>query len=202
MQKNHFKHERTFVMVKPDGVQRSLVGEIVNRFEKAGLKLVALKMLVPDSETAKEHYDMHPEWRKSVGEKIIKGYEKQGKEPPSKDPEEAGGVVLERLTKYISSGPVVAMVLEGAHAVELVRKLVGDTEPLSSDVGTIRGDYVMDSYKMADSDERSVRNIIHASGSTEEAEKEISHWFKENELINYRNIQEKILYEDMDDLLE
>jgi nucleoside-diphosphate kinase len=95
------------------------------------------------------------------------------------------------------------MVWEGAHVVEIVRKITGGTEPRSSDVGTIRGDYVLDSYTMADIDDRSVRNLVHASGSNEEAVKEINHWFKPSELIDYKLIQEKILYDvNLDGILE
>ena len=103
----------------------------------------------------------------------------------------------------MTSGPVVFMVWKGAHAVPLVRKIVGDTEPLTSDVGTIRGDFVLDSYQMSDTDGRAVRNLIHASGSAEEANNEIKHWFKKDELINYRLVQEQILYDvNLDGILE
>ena len=103
----------------------------------------------------------------------------------------------------MTSGPILAMVWEGAHAVKVTRKLVGSTEPLTSDVGTIRGDYVLDSYAMADEDGRSVRNLIHASGNMEEAESEINHWFKPEEVINYRLVQEEILYDvNLDGILE
>ncbi len=103
----------------------------------------------------------------------------------------------------MSAGPVVAMAWEGAHAVKIVRKMVGGTEPLTSDVGTIRGDYVLDSYQMADTDGRSVRNLIHASSSIEDAEKEIDLWFSPKEIVNYRLIQEKILYDiNLDGILE
>ena len=103
----------------------------------------------------------------------------------------------------MTSGPVVAMVWEGAHAVKIVRKIVGGTEPLTSDVGTIRGDYVLDSYAMSDQDGRSVRNVVHASGSPKEAEDEIAHWFKQEELVNYRLVQEEVLYDvNLDGILE
>ena len=111
------------------------------------------------------------------------------------DPMKIADIVLGKLRKYMTSGPVIAFVVEGAHAVAIVRKIIGSTEPLSSDVGTIRGDFVLDSYQMSDIDNRSVRNLIHASGSTSEAEQEIAHWFKKDEVIDYRHIQEKILYD-------
>lgn len=199
----HFKFERTLVLVKPDGVQRSLVGEVIKRYERMGLKLVALKMVLATQEQAETHYTLDKGWKEAVGKKNIESYSKKGIEPPTKDPVEMGNMVLEKLKKFMSSGPVVAMVWQGAHAVEIVRKVTGGTEPLTSDVGTIRGDFVMDSYQMADSDKRAVRNIVHASGSVEEAEKEIDHWFREDDIINYKLSQEQILYDvDWDGLLE
>ncbi len=201
--KQHYKHERTLVLIKPDGIQRSLIGEIISRFERIGLKLVGLKMLIPTAEHIEAHYTLDPEWRRLTGEKTIAGYEKKGLEPPSHDPIEISGVILNNLKKYMTSGPVVAMVWQGAHAVQIVRKVVGGTEPLTSDVGTIRGDYVLDSYQMADEDGRAVRNLMHASGSIKEAEAEIKHWFKDEELFDYRLIAEQILYDvNLDGILE
>jgi nucleoside-diphosphate kinase len=199
----HFKEERTLVIIKPDGVQRSLIGEITKRFERVGLKLAGLKMAVPQPDLVEDHYLLDPNWKRIVGEKAIESYEADGETPPSDDPEELGEKVLTGLKSYMSSGPVVVMVWKGAHAVKLVRKLVGSTEPLSSDVGTIRGDFVLDSYKMSDTDGRSVRNLIHASGSVEEAEQEINLWLSEDEIINYELVQEKILYDvNLDGILE
>lgn len=195
--------EKTLVIIKPDGVQRSLIGEIIKRFERIGLKLVALKMLIPSQELIEKHYTIDPEWLRKVGEKSIQSYQEKGIEPPSRDPEVIGKQVLGNLKRYMTSGPVVAMVWQGLHAVKIVRKLVGGTEPLSSDVGTIRGDFVLDSYQMADSSARAVRNLVHASGSLEEAEKEIALWFSPQEILSYRLIQEQILYDvNLDGILE
>ena len=191
----HPKTERTLVIVKPDGIQRALIGEIMRRYERLGLKLVALKMLVPTEQMIEEHYLLDPEWKKNVGEKSIESYKKKGETPPSLDPIEVGDMVVERLKKYMTSGPVIAMVWEGAHAVELVRKVTGGTEPRSAGVGTIRGDFVPDSYQMADTDDRAIRNLIHASGAVGEAEKEIPHWFSAAELMNYRVPHEATLYD-------
>jgi nucleoside-diphosphate kinase len=191
----HPKTERTLVIVKPDGIQRALIGEILRRYERLGLKLVALKMLVPTEKMIEEHYLLDPEWKKNVGQKAIDSYVKKGETPPSSDPLEVGGMVVERLKKYMTSGPVIAMVWEGAHAVELVRKVTGGTEPRSAGVGTIRGDFVPDSYIMADTDDRAIRNLIHASGSVAEAQMEIPHWFSKAELISYRVPHEAILYD-------
>jgi len=200
---NGMKSEKTFVIIKPDGVQRTLIGEIIGRFERVGLKLVALKMIVPTVELVEKHYTLDKEWLKKVGEKAIKGYESKGLVPPTRDALKAGNKVLEHLKTYITSGPTVAMIWQGAHAVGIVRKIVGGTEPLTSDVGTIRGDFVLDSYQYSDTEGRAVRNIVHASGSIEEAKDEINLWFKEEEIINYRLIQEAILYDvNLDGILE
>jgi nucleoside-diphosphate kinase len=199
----HPKKERTLVLIKPDGVQRGLIGEIIKRFERVGLKLVGIKMLVPAPEHVEAHYTLDPNWRRITGEKTIESYKKKGQTPPSEDPLEITAKILGHLKTYMSSGPAIAMVWEGAHAVKIVRKLVGGTEPLTSDVGTIRGDYVLDSYQMSDADGRSVRNLVHASGSTDEAAAEIAHWFSKDEVIDYRAIEEEILYDvNLDGILE
>jgi nucleoside-diphosphate kinase len=199
----HPKKERTFVAVKPDGVQRSLIGEIISRFERVGLKLVGIKMMVVDKDHVEKHYTLDPEWRRITGEKTIASYKAKGLTPWTEDPFEVTDRVLKNLTDFMTSGPVVAMVWEGAHAVKLVRKLVGGTEPLTSDVGTIRGDFVLDSYAMSDADQRAVRNVIHASGSVEDSVKEIDLWFNKNEIVNYKLVQEAILYDvNIDGILE
>lgn len=197
------KNEKTFVIIKPDGVQRSLIGEVIGRFERVGLKLVAMKMVLPTEEMAKKHYTIDPEWVRKTGERSISNYQKKGINPPSDDPMKVGGKVLENLVRYITSGPVVAMAWQGAHAVPIVRKLVGGTEPLTSDVGTIRGDFVLDSYQMSDKDMRAVRNVIHASGTPDEAKGEIALWFSDNDIIEYNHIQESMLYDvNLDGILE
>ena len=148
--------EKTLVLVKPDGVQRSLVGEIIRRFERAGLKIVAIKMVRMARDFSEKHYDAH----------VDKDF-------------------YPRLEKFMVSGPVVAMVLEGLHAVEIVRKLVGATEPSKAAPGTIRGDYAMHSYEYTQSKGMAVRNLVHASGDTEDAKKEVALWFKKEELHPY-----------------
>ncbi|NQV87982.1 MAG: nucleoside-diphosphate kinase [Parcubacteria group bacterium] len=200
---NHPKTERTLVVIKPDGIQRSLIGEIIKRYERTGLKLVGVKMFVPSADLVEEHYTLDPEWRRITGEKAIKGYLDKGLTPPTTDPFEVTEKVLKNLIKYLTSGPVIAMVWQGAHVVKIVRKITGGTEPLTSDVGTIRGDFVLDSYQMSDNDTRAVRNLVHASGSPKEAEDEIKHWFSKNELTDYNLVQDKILYDvNLDGLLE
>ena len=199
----HPKTERTLVVIKPDGIQRSLIGEIIKRYERLGLKLIGIKMLVPTVEMIEKHYTLDPEWRRITGEKRIKAAKDKGEVLETEDPHEITAVILEHLKKYMTSGPVVAMVWQGAHAVEIVRKMTGGTEPRSTDIGTIRGDFVLDSYAMSDSDGRAIRNLIHASGSVKEAQDEIKHWFKDGELLDYRLVQEQILYDvNLDGILE
>lgn len=194
---SHLSEERTLVIVKPDGVQRSLVGEIIKRYERIGLKLMAIKMLVPTEEYATKHYYEvgGDEWIEEVGRKAAAAYEKKGMQSPYKTYKDNGWAVLKANAKYLSAGPVIAMIWKGAGAVELVRKITGATSPLHADVGTIRGDFTLDSYALADADGRSVRNLIHASGTPEEAEQEIPIWFNEDEILNYTHIQDKILYD-------
>ncbi len=195
--------ERTLVMIKPDGVQRSLIGEVIKRYEQVGLKLVGMKIVVPTAQRVEDHYMVNPDFKTNVGTKTIESYKKKGETPPTENPEEQGEFVLDGLKKYMVSGPVVVMCWEGVHAIEVIRKITGGTEPRTSDVGTIRGDYVLDSYQLADTDKRAVRNLIHASGDATEAEKEIALWFAADELVDYRLVQEQILYDvNLDGILE
>lgn len=201
----HLSKERTLVVIKPDGVQRTLIGEIIKRYERTGLKMVGMKMLVPTEEMATRHYYEvgGDEWINEVGKKASAAYEKKGQKSPYASFEENGKAILKANAKYLSAGPVVAMVWQGAGAVELVRKITGATAPLLADVGTIRGDFTLDSYSLADVDQRSIRNLIHASGTPDEATQEIKIWFSEKELLEYRLIQEEILYDvNLDGILE
>lgn len=199
----HFKDEKTLVVIKPDGVQRSLIGEIIGRYERAGLKLVGIKMFVPTEDFVEKHYTFDPEWMRKAGEKSVGSYKNKGLTPPFENPVDMGRFILNSLKKYMTSGPLVAMVWQGAHSVGVIRKLTGSTEPFSSDVGTIRGDYMVDSYEMSGTDGRSIRNLVHATGTVEEAEQEIKHWFSEDELTKYRLVQEQIMYDvNLDGILE
>lgn len=191
----HPKEERTLVVIKPDGVQRSLMGEIIKRYEQSGLKLVGMKMMVPTEELIDKHYLLDPEWRVKTGLKTIESYKKKGKTPPSEDPLKITEIILRNLKKYMTKGPVVAMVWQGMHAAGIVKKITGGTEPLTSDMGTIRGDYTIDSYEVSDVDDRAVRNLVHCSGNAKEAEQEVDLWFRPEELIEYRLINEAMLYD-------
>jgi nucleoside-diphosphate kinase len=198
----HPKTERSFVIIKPDGVQRSLVGEIIKRFERSGLKLKALKMTVADSDRIWKHYDKDDAWFIKKGTNIAADRAAAGLSA-EKEPIEYGKDIIRALEKYMTASPVIMMVWEGNSAVAVVTKLVGQTEPATSDVGTIRGDFTTDSYNIAAIDDRAVRNLIHCSDSPENAETEIALWFAPEEVISYRLVQEAILYDvNLDGIME
>lgn len=160
--------ERTLILFKPDAVQRGVVGEILTRFERVGLKIVGTKMISPD----KAHYHKHYE---EIGQVITRRGEK----------------VFNNVLSNMTEGPVIAMVLEGIEAVDLVRKLVGSTEPKSATPGTIRGDFSHMSYGYGDEQDKGIPNLIHASGDKDDAKKEIPHWFSDDELYDYSVLHEK-----------
>lgn len=157
--------EKTLVLLKPDAVQRGLIGEIINRFEKAGLKIIGMKMNQVDNEFAAKHYfDVE---------------QRNGKK------------IFDNNVKFLTEGPIIAMCLEGVHAINIVRKMVGPTEPKSALPGTIRGDYAHVSYDYANSKDIVAKNLIHASASKEDAKKEVGLWFSKGELHNYKTVHEK-----------
>jgi nucleoside-diphosphate kinase len=198
----HPKKERTFVIIKPDGVQRNMMGEIISRIERTGLKFTAMRFLVPTENQCWTHYNKDDVWFESKGAKILKQRE-DNKLPIEKSALEYGKDIIGQLVNFMTSGPVLACVIEGNQAVGIVTKLVGGTEPLTSDVGTIRGDLTLDSYDLAGLDGRAVRNLIHCSDKPQEAEREIKIWFSEKEIIQYRSIQDQILYDvNLDGILE
>jgi len=199
---NHPKKERSFVIVKPDGVQRSLVGEIIKRFERTGLKIVGLKMCILDKDKIWKHYDKDDAWFLKKGNNIVANRQNAGL-PVDREPIEYGKDIIRQLEKFMTSGPVVCLVIEGNKAVDIVKKIVGETEPSTSDVGTIRGDLTVDSYAISTVDDRAVRNLIHCSDEVVNANKEIALWFEDNELLNYRHISEAILYDvNLDGIME
>lgn len=190
----HPKKERTLVIIKPDGIQRALIGEIIRRFERTGLKFTAFKFLIAREDQCWEHYKKDDKWFQEKGERIAKERKEKGL-PIEKEIIDYGKGIIDLLVKFVTSGPVLAFVIEGNQAVGIVKKLVGGTEPLTSDVGTIRGDLTVDSYALTSVDDRAVRNLIHCSDNVDDAEREIKIWFTENEIIGYRQIQEQILYD-------
>ncbi len=160
--------QRTLILFKPDSVQRGIVGEILTRFERVGLKIIGTKMIFP----SKDHYHKHYE---GIGKMVTRRGEK----------------AFDMALEFMTQGPVIAMVFEGVEAVELARKLVGGTEPKTALPGTIRGDYSHMSFGYADEHNVGIPNLIHASGSIEEAEQEISHWFSDFEIYDYTSPREK-----------
>ncbi|MGC1177432.1 MAG: nucleoside-diphosphate kinase [Candidatus Saccharimonadales bacterium] len=160
--------EQTLIIFKPDAVQRGIVGELITRFERAGFKIIAIKMLAPDYDHYAEHYEGIGTLKTRKGEEIF-----------------------ESTLAGMQDGPVIALVLEGVAAVETVRKMIGETEPRSALPGTIRGDYAHMSYGQATATGKGIPNIIHASADLAEAKKEIAHWFSKDELQTYQAVHEK-----------
>ncbi len=191
---NHPREEKTFLIIKPDGVKRGLIGEILKRIERADLKIVALRMFQPTREQIDNHYPKNKEWIERLGEKTKKTYEKYGydliKEMGTDDSMKIGQEVRQWLVDYMCSAPLVKMVIQGSHAVDLVRKMAGNTMPALAEMGTIRGDFSADSAAAANRDKRAVQNIVHASETPEEAEHEIKHWFKNDEICSYKRVEE------------
>lgn len=201
-QPSHPKKERTLILLKPDSVHRSLIGEIINRFERTGLKIIGLKMLVATSEQCWKHYNKDDAWFISKGQRTIDGRKDLGM-PIEKEAIEYGKDIIRSLEKYITAGPIVAIVIEGNSSVNIVKKLVGGTEPASSPAGTIRGDYAVDSYSICDLDSRAARNLVHCTDNPKESDYEIPIWFNESELLNYRLAQDEMLYDiNLDGILE
>jgi nucleoside-diphosphate kinase len=188
------QNQRTFVFIKPDAVQRSLVGTFIQKFEQAGLKVVASKFMIPEEAKLWTHYNKDDAWYTKKGESMIVNLQEKGL-TADKPAIEYGKDIVRALIEFMTSGPVMAMVLEGNEAVDVVVKLVGSTEPKNSDVGTIRGDYTSDSYKIANLDNRAVRNLIHCSDTPENAQTEINIWFQEKEIVKYNNVNDIILYD-------
>ena len=185
--------ERTLVLVKPDGVIRALTGRIIARFEDAGLKPVAIKMVKPSRELAGRHYIDDPKWLEETGAKAIAAYKEKGVEVKD-TPVQAAMRIRGYLMDFISSGPVVAMALEGNDAIAVTRKITGATEPKRADPSTIRGYFSTDSYGMADSKNRPLKNLVHASEDKATADREISIWFTAEELVDYKSAAEAALY--------
>lgn len=190
--------ERTLVLVKPDGVKRGLVGKVLTRFEQAGLKIVGLKIVKVSREFAENHYPNTAEWIRGMGEKTLQTYRDQGKdaldELGTDDPMEIGNMIKGWNVDYLTSAPVVAVALEGAHAIAVVRKMCGFTLPAFAEPGTIRGDFSVASPIVANELKRAVRNLVHASSDAQEAEYEINYWFSEEELCAYKSAAEEVMF--------
>ncbi len=186
----HLKEEQTFVLVKPDGVRKGLIGEIIKRFEQRDLKIVALELFQPTKEQINDHYPKDTAWITRLGEKSLSTYAQYSIDPEpllgTKDAHEIGVQVRKWLVDYMLSAPLVRIVVQGLHAVDMVRKIAGPTLPYKADMGTIRGDFSNDSPALANSEKRAVMNMIHASETPEEAKHEIKHWFGTSKTFNYK----------------
>jgi nucleoside-diphosphate kinase len=192
------RHERTLILIKPDGIHRALTGTILARLERAGLKLVALRMLQAERATLERHYPSSEDFVRTIGGKTKEAFETYGWDVRARmgtdDPVEIGRRVRGWLIDFMQSAPIVAAVFEGVHAVSVTRKLVGATLPVSAAPGTIRGDFAVDAPTVANEAQRPVRNLIHASGTVEEAEHEVSLWFGPGDLHLYARADETAMF--------
>ncbi|MFA6397384.1 MAG: nucleoside-diphosphate kinase [Candidatus Paceibacterota bacterium] len=184
------KEEKTYVMVKPDGVKKGLIGEVIKRFEQRDLKIVALEMYQASRDQVDNHYPKKEEWITRLGNKTLSTYEKYGLDAMADfgtiEAEKIGPEVRKWLLDYLTMGPVVKIVVQGIHAVDTVRKIAGDTLPYRAEMGTIRGDFSIDSPALANAEKRAVMNILHCSETPEEAEHEIKYWFGDTDVHNYK----------------
>lgn len=192
----HPREELTFLMVKPDGVRRGLTGEITRRIEQVGLKVVALEMQRPSRKQVDEHYPKSKAWIHRLGEKTLATYEKFGfdavAELGTANPSKIGPMVRKWLIDFMTSAPVVIMAIKGVHAVAMVRKLAGSTMPSDAPLGTIRGDFSVDSPAVANREKRSVYNLVHASETEEEARHEMKHWFGKSVIHDYARTDDEV----------
>lgn len=199
-QHNTLAFERTFAMIKPDGVMRGLIGEIIKRFEQRGLKIIALKLMQPTREMVDEHYPKEASWIDRLGEKTLGTFTEYNWDPiehlGSDDKTVIGQQVRDSLMEYMTMGPVVCLVVEGVHACGMVRKLIGDTRPVLAIPGTIRGDFSVDAATAANPNKRPLFNLIHASEDAAEAAHEIEHWFAPEEIHDYYRTDDSIAYGD------
>ena len=184
--------ERTLILAKPDAIQRGLVGEIIQRFERLSFRISGMKMVHPSESSLGQHYADDPVWKKSVGEKTRASMLKKGVEMQETD--EQIGDRIGQWNMNCLREPIIAIVFEGLHAIEAGRKIVGTTEPKTAALGSIRGDYSVDSFPNADKQKRTIRNLCHASGSVEEAEREIAIWFGKDEIHSYEKQTSGLLY--------
>ncbi len=185
--------ERTLIIAKPDAIQRGLVGEIIKRFEQKGFKIIGTKMALPDTKKVGEHYEDNKEWKIQTGTRTIETMKTKGI-TMTETPEQVGDRIRRWNMEGIQGKPVIAIAIEGYHAVEMGRKIVGGTEPRGAQPGTIRGDYTVDSYMVADAKKRVIKNLVHASGSVAEAERELKIWFTPQELFTYTHSQMEMIH--------
>ncbi len=184
-------------MLKPDGVKRGLIGEVIARIERRGLKVIALGMEHASHDKVDGHYPKDPKWITRLGEKTLKTYATYGIDPKAEmgtdKAEEIGPEVRKWLITYMTSAPMAKMVVQGIHAVDMVRKLVGNTIPAFAEMGTLRGDFSVDSAASANRDKRAIHNLVHASETPEEAAHEIQYWFKPEYIHAYKRVEEDLM---------
>jgi nucleoside-diphosphate kinase len=190
--KKNPREEKTVILIKPDGVKRGLIGEVISRVEKRGLKIVSLEMIWAKREQIDQHYPEDKAWITRVGHKTLSSYKKYGvnakKAMGTENPFKIGGMVREWLLDYLTSGPMVKMVVKGNHAIEMVRKMSGNTMPAQAELGTVRGDFSVDDPGIANREKRAVYNIIHISETPEEAQHEIEFWFAAEDVFDYDTV--------------
>lgn len=191
--------EQTLILAKPDALQRGIVGEIIKRFETRGFKVVGLKMIKPSTDHIKKHYLATKEQLEGMGNKSLENLKLLGldvkKVMGTDNALEIGKMINDWNFEFLSSSPVIAMVFEGPHAVDMARKIVGNTLPFKADLGTIRGDFSVDSSTLGNFNKRPIRNIVHASGSISEAKREINHWFSSKEIFEYKRVDESLMFD-------
>jgi len=187
----NLRKERTLFLIKPDGVKKGLIGEVIKRIEQTGLRVVALKVIKPSKVLVDGHLPSSKEWMIGMGKKTLGDYQAKNidpiKEMGTDDPLELGKTIKEWLVEYYTSGIIVAGVAEGNRAIEIVRKIMGNTIPVNAAAGTIRGDFSIDSPSLANMEKRAIANMTHASGDEKEADQEIKNWFKPEELVEYKD---------------
>jgi len=195
---NQPREEKTVLLIKPDGVKRGLIGDIIARLEQRGLKIIALKMIKATEEKARGHYPGTDQWMIGMGNKTLENYKTYNQDPKKEigvdDPLIIGKKIYDWNVSYLTSGPMIAMLVEGIHAIDMVRKIIGNTLPSKADMGTVRGDYSVDSPTLANKNKRAIRNIVHASGDPDEALHEIKYWFSENDIHSYERSDDDIMF--------
>jgi nucleoside-diphosphate kinase len=198
MTPHHPKEEKTLILIKPDGVKRGLIGEIISRIERRGLKIIGLEMIWATESQIDEHYPKDEKWIRRLGEKTLKNYENFGfdakKELGTDDTLEIGKQVRGWLVGFMTSGPMVKIAIKGIHAIAMIRKLVGKSMPSDAEMGTIRGDFSVDDSTAANRDRRAIHNIVHASETFDEAKHELSIWFAVDDIHDYKRAEEDIMF--------
>ena len=196
----NLREEKTVVIIKPDGVKRGLIGEIIRRIEQRGLKIIALEMIWATPEQMDAHYPQDRDWITNLGRNTQRAYQEYNvprtlaEDYGTEDLYEIGKMVRGWLITFMTSGPLVKMVVAGLHAIAMARKIVGPTVPSFAEMGTIRGDYSVDSPALANMERRALHNLVHASGDAAEAAHELAQWFRQEEIHDYKRAEEDIMF--------